>query len=80
MRHALLAVIENIHLHSEHLVFQLAEGESEVAVTSGLAVLPSSTSPQVDDVLLGGLFQLMKRFLGTQWRPLRVTFMHSEPS
>ena len=80
VRHALLAIISNIHLHSEDIVFQLADGKGEVAVSARLAVLPSSSSPQVDDLLLGGLFQLMKMLMEKGWRPLRVTFNHSEQS
>lgn len=77
VRQALLAVISNIHLHSEDLVFQLVDGDSEVAVTARLAVLPSSSSPQIDDLLLGGLFQLMKHLMDKHWHPVRVTFTHS---
>lgn len=76
-RHALLAIISNMRLKSENVVFDLQETGAEVAVTARLAVLPSSSSAQIDDLLIGGLFHVMKQLLGGTWQPVRVGLAHS---
>lgn len=80
VRHALLVMISYMHLHSENVLLQLVEEGAEAAVTARLRVWPASGSYQVNDLLLGGLFQVMRRFLGSEWRPLRVSLAHTAPA
>jgi AraC-like DNA-binding protein len=78
VRHALQAISAWLHLHSE-VILDLQEGEDCVALCAYHGDAAADASPQVNDLVMGGILQIMRHLRGPQWQPQAVCLMHAAP-
>jgi AraC-like DNA-binding protein len=79
VRHALLAITSWLHLHSE-VILELHEERATANLSAHLAETTGATSIQVNDLVVGGIFQILRHLLGPAWRPQAVALVHGAPA
>lgn len=79
VRHALQAISAWLHLHSE-VILDLREVDGSVALSAFHAEAVAESSPQVIDLVVGGILQIMRHLCGPLWHPQAVWLAHSAPA
>lgn len=79
VRHALLAITSWLHLHSE-VVLELHEARGVAVLSAHLLEAGAAASRQVSDLVVGGIFQILRHLLGADWHPQAVTLLHDAPA
>ncbi|WP_086925688.1 AraC family transcriptional regulator [Variovorax sp. JS1663] len=79
VRHALQAISAWMYLHSE-VSLDLQESEGSVALCAYHGDAVAASSPQVIDLVAGGIFQIMRHLCGPQWHPQAVCLAHAAPA
>ena len=79
VRDAVLATGRYLWLHSEVNKVSAEDIGDDVIIRSDLTHVPPGPGGQSHDLALGQLVQVLRLFLGTAWRPMRVAFVHGPP-
>jgi AraC-like DNA-binding protein len=79
LRHALEAIVANMHLHNEALSLQVEEMGNLVAIRAELATEDGKPYRQATELVIGVMFRTLEVFMGAQWRPRLVCFTHRAP-
>jgi AraC-like DNA-binding protein len=79
VRDAFLALGRYLWLHSEVNKVTAEDVGDDVIIRSDLTRPPPGPGGQSHDLALGQLVQVARLFLGTEWRPSRVAFVHPPP-
>lgn len=79
LRRALESVVRYLRLQSETVVMTIEEVNDVVIVRESLLTDGRAPQRQSIELVVGGLYRLLKRFLGESWKPRSVCFAHSPP-
>jgi len=79
LRHALQAISGWLHLHSE-VILDLQEGDGSAVLCAHHSDFAAASSPQVVDLVMGGVFQIVRHLIGPQWHAQAVCLAHPAPA
>jgi AraC-like DNA-binding protein len=79
LREAIAALSHYARLLNEALVLTLEEGEDVAVLREQLIVGHAGSVRQSTELAVGVVFQMLRVFLGADWKPRRVCFMHGAP-
>ncbi|MDM0054006.1 AraC family transcriptional regulator [Variovorax sp. J22R115] len=80
LREALHAVVRYMRLHNESLLLRIEEADGRVTIHQQLITAQPNQIRQSVELGVGVLFRIMQLFLGTDWKPLYVCFVHTAPA
>ncbi len=80
MRVLLGTVITHMRMHNESLLLHLEDTEGYCTIRQDLVVPRQAGMRQSVELTLGALMRIMKIYLGGDWQPLRVCFVHQSPT
>ena len=79
LRRALDALVRYVHLHNSALLVKVEEAGGIVVVRQELIVGKGASVRQAIELAVAVLFRFLTVFLGPNWRPRRVCFVHAMP-
>ena len=79
MRALLSLVIAQMRLHNEALLLNLQDADGYCTVREDLLAPSRGNTRQSTELILGALMRIMKIYLGDDWWPLRMCFVHQSP-
>ena len=80
LRDALAALAHYARLLNEALAVQVEETEDVAIVRENLHVRPDTPVRQATELAVALVVKTMRSFLGADWKPRRVCFMHGPPA
>jgi AraC-like DNA-binding protein len=79
LRKALESMIRYLRLQSETVVMVIEEVDELLVIRESLLIEGSMAQRQSIELVVGGVFRLLKRSLGDAWKPRSICFSHSAP-
>lgn len=79
LREALLLLVQYSRLHNGSLFLELEESGGIATLREELLVHGSGPMRQSTELVLGVMFRILRIFLGADWSPRRVCFVHPAP-
>jgi AraC-like DNA-binding protein len=80
LRRALESMMRYLRLQSETVVMAIDEVDELVVIRESLLSDGEAPQRQSIELVVGGVYRLLKRFLGDTWRPRSICFSHPPPS
>ena len=79
--HTLLStVIDYMQLHNESMSMHMERAEPYTTLRAALRLPKRSGTRQAMELSVGSLQRILKIYLGEDWSPVRVSFMHQSPA
>jgi len=79
VREALRCLQRTMHLHNEALRLEIEEENDVVVLREQLLARVQGSMRQGVELAIGVLYRIVKEFLGENWSPMAVCFMHGRP-
>jgi AraC-like DNA-binding protein len=79
VRDALHCLQRTMHLHNESLRLDIEEANDVVVLREMILARIQGSMRQGVELIIGVLYRVIREFLGVQWKPTAVCFMHSPP-
>ena len=80
LRRALESMMRYLRLQSESVVMVIEEVDELVVIRESLLTDGEAPQRQSIELVVGGVYRLLRRFLGDSWRPRSICFSHPPPS
>lgn len=80
LRQALESLVRYLRLQSETVVMALEEVDGLVLIRESLLPDGQAANRQSIELVIGGLYRLLQRFLGERWKPRSICFTHPPPN
>ncbi|MEY2683310.1 MAG: hypothetical protein RJA09_454 [Pseudomonadota bacterium] len=80
VRHALQSITSYGRTHNQALVHRIEESQGIATVVDELHMGHPGQARQAIELVVGVAIKAMRYFLGADWRPRRVCFMHTAPT
>ncbi|MDO8447908.1 MAG: AraC family transcriptional regulator [Rhodoferax sp.] len=79
LRHVLDIIVQHMRLHNESLLLHMEDSGGLVTIRQDLLVRERGAMRQSVELSLGALMRILRIFLGSDWSPRRVCFVHQSP-
>jgi AraC-like DNA-binding protein len=80
LRRALESVVHYLRLQSETVVMAIEDVDDLVVIRESLLTDGLAPQRQSIELVVGGVYRLLRRFLGDAWKPRSICFAHPPPS
>ena len=80
LRHLLGILVEHMRLHNESLLLQIDDANGLATIREDFIVKDRQSIRQSVELSVGALFRVMRIYLGDEWSPRRVCFIHQSPA
>lgn len=80
LRDMLDTLVRYMRLHNESLFLRVEEHGRTVVIVQDLGATVANPVRQAIELAIGVTFRILQTFLGPDWRPLRVCFVHGPPA
>lgn len=80
LRRALESMVRYLRLQSETVVMAIEEVDELVVIRESLLADGEAPQRQSIELVVCGVYRLLKRFLGDSWRPRSICFSHPPPA
>lgn len=79
LRKALASMVRYLRLHTETVIMVIEEVDGLVVIRESLLDVGETSQRQPIELVVGGLYRLLKRILGEAWKPRSICFTHGPP-
>lgn len=79
LRKALASIAHHLRLQSESVVMAIEEVDELVVIRESLLANGAEPQRQSIELVIGGLYRLLRRFLGDGWKARSICFSHAPP-